>query len=486
VEPWLVLGAGLVVASGAFAAAVLAARRLRQNSERPTPLAEIAFPADVQERELLQLILRAAMRETDADAAAVAVRATGRAWQFATANLGEAESTFLLDRLVTTDETAARREDYIFEEMDGTLTPVKSGVLLARSGDNATVGLGVYWRREASTADRQAVIALDLLARGAQPVVERTFEQLEPRLSAPLEVAEERRLRHLGSFSASIEVAEVLRTLLELALAEAAADAVAAAVTEPAVDRTIVVSAGVSPAEEEWLRLTIAGDVKIAAIGRYIDVHGQTSDASEISTTVLVPLYDRDGDAVGAFVCAWRRDLAHEADQALAVLSALAANATDVIDTAIRMERLRHAAIRDPQTKLLNRRYFFGALESATEEARMRGDPLTLILAVVALDAATVPETLDQREETLLRAASTFAKTIGDAGDSCVAGIGEFAALLFGSSALHTAALTNKLEDASQREGFRWTIVAGRYHPPETPDEFFGRVRAALTTQMPS
>jgi diguanylate cyclase (GGDEF)-like protein len=95
---------------------------------------------------------------------------------------------------------------------------------------------------------------------------------------------------------------------------------------------------------------------------------------------LLVPLYDRDAEAIGLIWADEPYDRLLPSSDRLQALRVFANQATTALLAAEQFERMRFLADHDPLTNLLNRRSFVGHLEAEVARSRRYDRPLALLV----------------------------------------------------------------------------------------------------------
>lgn len=410
--PWLVLGGAAVVIACVVAVLVLVVRVLRarrvdaEDGTALTALEEALSAPTPDDDTLMPLLLAAAISVSGADAAALSfVAPSGRRRSYS-ANFEAATARQVIEELLEAEVPAEGRERVV--------VPIAS-----RSG-----ALAVYWLDEAPSerdgiaAELERLVATTFRARAESP---ERMQRAEPQTGEWWS--------RIADLNATLELEPLLRKVLETAVAESAADGAAASVRDAAADGPVAETMQLDDHERDWVDPILRAETVVPSITRYVGA--QSPPDAGIATTIVVPLRDADGEAIGSLVAVWRRDIGDEVDARLADLEALADHARVAIDNAVRFRRIQIVAVRDPVSGIFDQRYFLGALSDACDVAQEQSKPLLLVaLSAVDVTAAAHDVDLAALETSLAETAARIAEVVGDGGVTCRVALGTFAAIV--------------------------------------------------------
>jgi diguanylate cyclase (GGDEF)-like protein len=176
---------------------------------------------------------------------------------------------------------------------------------------------------------------------------------------------------------------------------------------------------------------------------------------------LLVPLYDRGGDAMG---CIWADDpedrLLPSAER-LQALRVFANQATTALYAAEQFEQMRFLADHDPLTNLLNRRSFVQHLDAEVARSRRYTRPLALVIFDLD-ELKTLNDTHGHSagDQALQRVAGTLRSTIRSGDNAFRIGGDEFAVILPEANARDAHVAAERIVQALQDAPDPWKLAA--------------------------
>jgi diguanylate cyclase (GGDEF)-like protein len=344
--------------------------------------------------------------------------------------------------------------------------------------------LVVRWRSDNSTDERVAEVVASLNAR---------MDELGRELAGALERAEEegRRSRIFGELAGSIDLDEVLSRTLEAAGALEDADAALLMLPDPAGDKPLVATLGLSVEEAERHAITGPPDGRLARSitmsYTYPELEREANPREGVIHAGLAVPLPGDNSALG-YLTVFTRTNGHEyADDDVRQLETLALRAGPAIENARRFREARQLADLDALTGLHNRRFFHETL--ARECARAHRYERKLSLIVFDLD--DFKEVNDRighlaGDTVLAEAAERVRDVVRTADIACRVGGDEFAVILPESSLDDADQLYRRIQNAIASrplgQGGNLFLSAGvaELRAEDDPVAFFQRADDAL------
>jgi diguanylate cyclase (GGDEF)-like protein len=327
-----------------------------------------------------------------------------------------------------------------------------------------------------------------VFVRRAERAAERRSAAEVSELTLALERAQEesRRVRTLGELVGSLELNEVLESVLETAATLPGADA--SLVSLSAGDDPVVAAFGLATAEAERQRVPTVEDPHTRSVAvSYEYEDGEVDPGTEpIRAGVAVPL-PGEAESVGMLVVFSRRPGYAFDEATISDLEALAARAGPAIENARRFREARELADIDALTGLHNRRYFHETLAREVSRARRYRRPLSLVV----LDLDDFKAVNDQighlaGDDVLAEIGERMRGVVRTADIACRIGGEEFAVLLPESSLADAEQLYERLAHAVAAspvaDAGDLSLSGGitHLHADDNPTTFFERADDAL------
>jgi diguanylate cyclase (GGDEF)-like protein len=172
---------------------------------------------------------------------------------------------------------------------------------------------------------------------------------------------------------------------------------------------------------------------------------------------LLVPLYDRDGEAFGLIWADEPDDRLLPSAERLQALRVFANQATTALLAAEQFERMRFLADHDPLTNLLNRRSFVSHLEAEVARSRRYNHPLALLVFDLN-ELKTLNDTYGHAagDEALQYVAATLTAGLRGGDHAFRIGGDEFAVLLAEANAVDAQAAAERIARSLVDSPARW------------------------------
>ena len=333
-----------------------------------------------------------------------------------------------------------------------------------------------------------AVCLVILLVRRAERGAERRAAAAVSKLTVALEEArqESRRVRTLGELAGSLELDEVIASVLETAAALPGADA--SLVSLASSGDPFVATFGLSATEAGRQRVPAVEDLhtrSVAVSYEYDD--GDVEPGSEpVRSGIAVPLHG-ESEPVGMLAVFSRRPDYSFDEATVSELEALAARGAPAIENARRFQEARELADIDALTGLHNRRYFHETLEREVSRARRYRRPLSLVVLDLD-DFKAVNDRIGHLsgDDVLAEIGERMRSVVRTADIACRIGGEEFAVLLPESGLSDAEQLYERLAGAVGASPFGdagdLSLSGGitHLHPDDSPTSFFERADEAL------
>jgi diguanylate cyclase (GGDEF)-like protein len=172
---------------------------------------------------------------------------------------------------------------------------------------------------------------------------------------------------------------------------------------------------------------------------------------------LLVPLYDRDGEAIGLIWADEPDDRLLPAADRLQALRVFANQATTALLAAEQFERMRFLADHDPLTNLLNRRSFVQHLDAEVARSRRHNRPLALLVFDLN-ELKTLNDTYGHAagDEALQHVATILTTGLRGGDHAFRIGGDEFAVLLTEANAADANAAAERIAGSLEESPARW------------------------------
>jgi diguanylate cyclase (GGDEF)-like protein len=334
-----------------------------------------------------------------------------------------------------------------------------------------------------------AVVCLVIVfVRRAERAAEGRAAAAVSKLTVALEEAREesRRVRTLGELVGSLELDDVIGSVLETAAALPGADA--SLVSLSSASEPVVAAFGLSSSEAERQRVPIVEDPHTRSVAvSYEYGNGDVDPGAEpVRVGVAVPL-PGEVEPVG-MLAVFSRRAGYSFDEAtICDLEALAARAAPAIENARRFREARELADIDALTGLHNRRYFHETLAREVSRARRYRRPLSLVVLDLD-DFKVVNDRIGHLagDDVLAEVGERMRGVVRTADIACRIGGEEFAVVLPESSLGDAEQLYERLASAVAAspvaEAGDLSLSGGitHLHPDDSPTTFFERADDAL------